>query len=134
MTTITIPSDLRQTLEAKVLAMAETMVRGDGLGEAQFYADNALLTDLKEFHVEGREAIDQYWTGLPTFSQWQLTVLETGGDADTPHQRLHSLAHIQMEDQEYIDEGYSFVVWKKQPDGDYRIHVNVYSAIRFEAQ
>ena len=133
MTTITVPSEIRQTPEAKVLAMTETMVRGDTLGVAQFYADNALLTDLKEFRFEGREAIDQRWTRLPTYSHWQLTVLETGGDADTPHQRPHSVARMGVKGQEYIDEGYCFVVWKKQPDGDYRIHVDVYSPIKFEA-
>ena len=129
-----VPLEVRQMIEAHLLAMTQTLLRGDHLGVARFYADNALLTDLKSSRVEGREAIDQHWIQLPTYKEWTLRVLETGGDAETPHQRLLSVARLEIEGQEYVDEGYCFVVWRQQPDGAYRIHVDIYCPIRFEAQ
>jgi len=114
--------------------MTQSMLRGDQLGVARFYADNAVLTDLRKFRVEGREAIYQHWTQLPAYKAWTLTILETGGDAETPHQRLLSVARMGIKGRGYIDEGYCFVVWKQQPDGAYKIHVDVYCPIKFEAQ
>jgi len=134
MSTVTVPAEVCRTLEACLLVMTETMVRGDQLGVARFYADNALLTDLRKFRVEGRAAIDRHWAQLPVYKDWQLKVLETGGDADTPHQRLLSTARMDIKGKEYVDEGYCFVVWKKQPDGVYKIHADIYSPIKFEPQ
>lgn len=122
----TLPSDVLQTLQSRLQAMTEAMLRGDKLGVAHCYSDNALLTDLHEFRAEGRAAIDDHWTHLPTYKTWQLLILETGGDTETPYQRLHSIARLDFKGKEYTDEGYCFVVWKKQPDGDYRIYVDVY--------
>jgi len=113
--------------------MTESMLRGDQLGVARVYADNALLTDLRKFRVEGRAAIDRHWTQLPVYKAWTLTVLETGGDADMPYQRLLSVARMGIKGKAYLDEGYCLVVWKRQPDGAYKIHVDVYSPIKFEA-
>ena len=129
-----IPSEVLQHLNAKLHAMTESMLAGNKLAVARFYSDNALLTDLKDFRVEGREAIDRHWTQLPTYRSWQLNILETGGDVETPFQRLHSLARMEIKGQEYIDEGYCFVVWKHQANGDYQIHADIYHPLKFEVQ
>ena len=134
MSKASIPSEVVQKLETQIRAMTEAMVRGDAPGVARFYADNGLLTDLKEFRVEGREALDQHWASLPPYQEWQLLILETGGDSDAPHQRLHSIARMNIKGKDYVDEGYCFVVWKKQSNGDYRIHVDIYHPLKFEAQ
>ena len=130
----TLPPDVLLRLEAKLKSMTENMVLGNKLGVSRVYADNALLTNLKESRVEGREAIDRHWAELPPYQTWQLNVLETGGDIDTPHQRLHSLARFDFKGKVYIDEGYCFVIWKKQTDGDYLIYVDIYHPLRFGAE
>ena len=131
MNRLRISPDVLQHLEGKLQAMTQTMVSGNPATVAHTYADNALLTDLKDFRVEGREAIDQHWAKLPRYLDWQLRLLETGGDAEAPHQRLHSVAHMSLKGQVYLDEGYCFVVWKRQADGDYRIHVDIYHPLKF---
>ena len=127
-----IPPALLQYLSLRIQTMTNAMVSGDPQGVPHVYADHALLTDLKDFHVEGRAAINQHWQNLPRYQTWQLHVLESGGDSETPYQRLHSLAHMEIKGQGYVDEGYCFVVWKKQADGEYRIYPDVYHPIRFE--
>ena len=130
----TIPPAIFQLLETKLEMMVANMISGNRLAVARMYSDDALLTDLKSFRVEGRQAIDRHWIKLPIFKEWQLQVLETGGDEDIPHQRLYSLARMELEGKEFVDEGYCFVLWKKQANGDYQIHVDIYQLLKFEAQ
>jgi ketosteroid isomerase-like protein len=101
--------------------MTQAMVSGDLLRFAQFYTDQALLTDLKEFRVEGRAAIDQLWIRRSPYKNWLLDVMEIGGDADTPYQRLYCIVRLEVRGKQYMDEGYFFVVWQKQTNGEYRI-------------
>ena len=98
-----IPSALLQYLSLRIQAMTDAMVKGNPQSVAHVYADDALLTDLKDFRVEGRTAIDQHWQNLPRYQTWQLHVLESSGNAETPRQRLHSLAHMQIKGQIYVD-------------------------------
>ena len=127
-----VPSDILARLDNKLQAMTQAMVNGNPLVVAQTYTDNALLTDLKDSRVEGREAIDHHWTKLARYLEWQLRPLETGGDVETPHQRLHSLARMMFKGRIYVDEGYCFVIWKRQADGDYQIYVDIYHPLKFE--
>jgi len=124
------PNILRQ-LENKLHAMTQAMVSGKPAEVSHIYADNALLTDLKDSRVEGREAIDQHWAKLTPYLDWKLQPLETGGDAAMPYQRLHSIAHFTLKGQVYLDEGYCFVIWRRQSEGDYRIQVDIYYPLKF---
>ena len=134
MSSTKILSEVFQHLDAKLRAMTESMLAGNKLAVARFYSDNALLTDLKDIRIEGREAIDRHWIQLPTFQTWQLNVLETAGDVEAPLQRLHSLAYMEIKGQKYIDEGYCFLVWRHQSNGDYQIHADIYHPLKFEIQ
>jgi len=122
-------AELAEMLESLTKAMTEALKRGDKLGVARFYADNALLTDLNTFGRQGRAAIDAHWISLPPCKDWRLEVLEIGGDSETPYQRLKSTLVLEMGGKEIHDVGYCFVVWKRQPDGVYRIYVDVYRPI-----
>jgi ketosteroid isomerase-like protein len=126
-----VPPDVLHHLEDKLRAMTQAMLSGNRVEVAHTYADNALLTDLKDFRVEGREAIDQHWAELSPSIDWQLRPLETGGDVEMPHQRLHSVARMVFKGQVTVDERYCFVVWKRQADSDYRIHVDIYHPLKF---
>lgn len=128
----TLTEEIRDHLAARVRQMTATMEAGDPLGVARFYADNALLTDLKDFRVAGRAAIDEHWTRLPAYTRWRLDVIEVGGDAETPYQRLHSLAEMNLKGKPYVDDGVCFVVWKRQPDGEYRIYLDIYRSVSFQ--
>lgn len=126
-------SDVLQVLEAKIRDFAECGIKGDKIGLARFYADDALITDLQDMWIKGRKAIDRYWMDMPPFQEWQLTILDTGGDAQTPYQRISSTAWLEIDGQHCVDMGHSLLIWKKQPDGDYRIYLDIYRLSKFEA-
>ena len=52
--------EIRQKLETKLQIMTQAMVSGDAATVASIYADDAVLTNLKDSRVEGREAIDRH--------------------------------------------------------------------------
>ena len=130
MTTPMIPPELADMLSARLCAMTSALQRGDGLGVARVYADDALLTDLRDSRVQGRAALDAHWSSLPPCRSWQLDVLEVGGDPSLPYQRLRSTLILEHNGKEIHDVGICFVIWKRQADGDYRIYVDIYQPAR----
>jgi ketosteroid isomerase-like protein len=126
MTTVPTPTDVAQILLAHLHAMTTALQRGDGLSVARRYADDALLTDLHTFRVQGRAALDAHWTSLLPCVSWHLAVLEVGGDPSLPYQRLASTLVLAHNDKEILDTGTCFVIWKRQDDDDYRIYIDIY--------
>jgi ketosteroid isomerase-like protein len=119
-------TDLIRLLATHLQAMTIALQDGDGLGVARVYADDALLTDLRDFRVQGRAALDAHWSSLPRCRSWRLDVLDIGGDPAMPYQRLHSTLVLEHQGQELRDVGTCFLIWKRQADGDYRIYVDIY--------
>jgi ketosteroid isomerase-like protein len=119
-------ADVAHILVAHLGEMTMALQRGDGLSVARRYADDALLTDLHTFHVQGRAALDAHWMSLLPCVAWQLAVLEVGGDPSMPYQRLHSTLVLAHDGKEIHDVGTCLVIWKRQDDGDYRIYIDIY--------
>jgi ketosteroid isomerase-like protein len=126
MTAATIPIDLTGILAARLQLMTHALEQGDGLGVARVYADDALLTDLRDFRVQGRAALDAHWARLAPCASWRLEVLDSGGDPAMPYQRLRSTLIFERNQERIHDVGTCFVIWKRQADGDYRIYVDIY--------
>jgi ketosteroid isomerase-like protein len=127
----TAPAETLLKLEAKVRAMTEAS--NDRIGIAHFYADDAIITDMKKLWIRGREAIEQYWCDMPAFQEWQLQVLETGGDAETPYQRLRSIAWMEIDGIQHVEMGHCLIVWKRQTNGDYLIYMDMYNQLICDA-
>jgi ketosteroid isomerase-like protein len=126
MTTLPLPTDVAHILIAHLHAMTTALQRGDGLSVARRYTDDALLTDLHTFRVQGRAALDAHWMSLPPCMSWQLAVLEVGGDPSMPYQRLHSTLVLAHHGKEVHDVGTCLVIWKRQDDANYRIYIDIY--------
>jgi ketosteroid isomerase-like protein len=131
MTVSTLPADTLLKLEAKVRAMAEA--GNDKVGIAHFYTDDAIITDINKLWIRGREAIEQYWEDMPPFREWRLQILETGGDAKTPCQRLRSIAWMEIDGVPYVELGHCLIVWKRQANGDYLICMDIYNQLACDA-
>ena len=126
MSTATMSNELADRLATQLSVMTSALQRGDGLSVAQVYADDALLTDLQGFRVQGRAALDAHWISLSPCRSWQLDILEAGGDPSMPYQRLRSTLILELNGRVIQDIGTCFVVWKRQANGDYRIYVDIY--------
>lgn len=101
---------------------------GDMLGVAAMYTDDALLLGPGATRVEGRDAVDAYWTRIAEPVDWTLEVFEVRGGRGIAHQLGRSTLVVGMPDS---DETRTSIVdfalvWTRTGDGDWRIAVDAY--------
>lgn len=119
----------RATFDAIVAAnreLMDRMNRGDRAGVARMYADDAVLLGPNNYRVEGRAAIDEYWTRDKATARWKLEVLSVECPADMPVQRGRSILETQRDGVWKSSDVQFLVIWRRQPDGGYRVAVDAY--------
>jgi ketosteroid isomerase-like protein len=120
---------IRRELAAINAAMAATFNRGDYLGAAHFYADDAQIIAAGAPRVTGRAAIDRYWTSIPAGSTWRLDVLDAGGGRNSPWQLGRSTLVMpgRSGGGVTITSVVDFLgVWKRQADGTLKLYIDMY--------
>jgi ketosteroid isomerase-like protein len=120
---------IRRELEAVNAAMAATFNRGDYLGAARFYSDDAQIIGAGDVRVTGRAVIDRYWTSIPAGATWKLEVLDAGGSTVSVWQLGRSTlvtpsrATGGAADTSVVD----FVaIWRRQPDRSLKLYIDMY--------
>ena len=117
----------RSKIEALNRDMESALRKGDLLAVARFYSDDAILLGPRGQRIEGRDAIDRYWTGLRGPKDWKLTIDKLGGDPQTVYQIGRSRLVTEDGGRETVSEVEFVVVWRRQESGDtYRIEVDSY--------
>ncbi|HEX8000392.1 MAG TPA: DUF4440 domain-containing protein [Pyrinomonadaceae bacterium] len=121
------PADVQEKIVAANRQMVEAFKRGDLRGVAAFYADDATIFSYRGKKIQGRAAIDQYWTSIRDAKDWKLEVVELGGDKESVWQIGKSTLTTTRNgaDQTYACD--FVVLWKRQSDGAYRIYVDIYN-------
>lgn len=116
----------REIIEAN-RRMVETMKRGDLLGVARFYADDATILFHRGRKIQGRQAIDAYWTSIKGAKDWKLDVIEVGGSWDGVYQIGKSSFTSEVDGKESNYTCDFLIIWKRQKDGAYKIYVDSYN-------
>lgn len=118
---------MRAQVEALNGALMTRYRKGDMLGVAALYADDAILLGPDGYRVEGREAIDAYWQRISQPVDWKLEVTSVEGGRGLLHQRGVSHLSYRRDTGEVHTSVVQFVVvWTRQSDGAYRIAVDAY--------
>lgn len=118
---------IRREIEETNRRMVETLRKGDLLGVAAFYADDATMFYPRGKKIHGRKAIDDYWTGIKGAKDWVLEVVEVGGDKETVYQIGKSTFTSVSNGQESVYACDFLVIWKRQKNGQYKIYVDIYN-------
>jgi ketosteroid isomerase-like protein len=118
-------AQLRKEIEDANRKLIETFKRGDYLGIARLYTDDATI-QYPGGKVRGREAIDKYWTSITGGKDWKLEVIEVGGDRETPYQLGRSAFTAVVDGKETTNVVDFVVIWKRQKDGQYKIYLDFY--------
>ena len=110
----------------------ETFNRGDLLGTARIYADDATIyfpnwATRQAGRIRGREAIDKYWLAIKNPKQWKLEIVEVGGTKDAIWEIGKSTLTEEVDGKDATYVGDFIVIWKRQRDGSYRIHADIYN-------
>ncbi len=112
-------------IEVALRGMEEAFKRNDMVGVARFYADDGTMFYPKGQKAHGRAAIDAYWTKIKQPKDWKLQVVEFGGDEETIYQVGKSTLTSGAGSKQGTNVCDFVLIWKKQPDGAYRIHVDI---------
>ena len=112
----------RAEIERLNREMTAALERGDGLAVAAVYADDARIVGPKRQAVEGREAIDRYWTRTKN-AKWTLEVREVGGSNDDAYEA--GVSTLTTERGTYTCD--FVLIWKRDAAGKLRIHLDLYN-------
>lgn len=122
------PVALRSDIES-VAADWEAAVRaGDAAAVAALYsADATLLPDGAE-PLSGSEAIQQFWAGfiaeIPAGATLNLETVEVHGSGNLAYEIGRFTLNAAGET---IDSGKYLVVWQREPDGTWKLHVDTWN-------
>lgn len=122
-----VPDSTREQIEALNRQMMQTFKRGDMLGVARFYADDATIFSYRGQKIQGRQAVDRYWAGIKNGKDWKLEVVEVGGQGVAIYQIGKSSLTTVRDGKESTYVCDFVVIWKRQPDGAYKIYVDIYN-------
>ena len=107
--------------------MVEAMKRGDLLGVARFYADDATIIFHRGQKLHGRKAVDAYWTSIKGAKDWKLDVIEVGGSRNEVYQIGKSSFTSETNGKEGNYTCDYVAIWKRQKDGTLKIYVDIYN-------
>lgn len=118
---------IRQEIERLNRSMMDAWKRNDALAIAAHYSDDARIIGPDGRAVEGRDAVNRYWTGFPTQGRtWTLDVIEAGGTRDLAYQYGRSAIVGPQRSQTVNFVG----VWKRQPNGELKLAIDYWAPAR----
>lgn len=118
---------LRREISEANRQMVEKMKRGDLLGVARFYADDAMILFHRGQKIQGRQAVDAYWTSIKGAKDWKLDVIDVGGSRDEAYQIGKSSFTSETDGKENNYTCDFLVIWKRQKDGALKIYADSYN-------
>lgn len=119
--------ELRAEIEGVCAEWRKAMLEERDLKKvASFYADNGILVTDRGLYVSGREAIDNYWAGVPEAVSWELTTYFVDGRKGLIVQRGRSELVMKINDQERTSTVEFTHLWQRQKDGKLKIVVDGY--------
>ena len=101
--------------------------KGDMLAVARGYADDATIYFPRGKKVHGRKAIDRYWQGVKGAKDWKLETIEVGGTRDAIYEVGKSSLTTMVDGKANTYVCDYVVIWKRQPDGTYRTHTDLFN-------
>jgi ketosteroid isomerase-like protein len=118
---------VRQAIEANNAKFSAAAVQGDSVALAGMYADDAVLMIANMPAARGREAIARAFGGMVSAMKLSALKLDTqdvivAGDYAVETGALDMTSQAKAKGAKPVHEvGKYLVVWKKQPDGSYKI-------------
>jgi ketosteroid isomerase-like protein len=118
---------LRQIVEDCNRRSIEAFKKGDMLAVARLYADDGTIYFPRDKKVAGRKAIDGLWTSIKGPKDWKLETLEVGGTKEAIYEVGKSSLTTELDGKESTYTCDYVVIWKRQKDGSYRAHTDIYN-------
>ncbi len=121
---------VRQAIEEANLKFGEAVRMGDASALAALYTEDARLLPPNSEMIGGRQGIEAFWGGglQMGIKDAVLTTVDVLGIGDMVCEIGQYDLTIQPEGQEAMkDNGKYLVVWKKDSDGAWKLHVDIWN-------
>ncbi len=122
---------VRNAIEEGSAKWTEAYNRGDAAGVAALYTEDAKAMPPNGEMVNGRRGIQDLWNGLMQMGvkDVKLNTVDVGGSGNTAYEIGNYSLTIQPEGQAAMtDSGKYVVVWKRQADGTWKLHVDIWNS------
>ncbi len=125
--------EVRAAIAATVEKDMEDFNRGDAGAAAATYTDDAILMPPNQSPIEGKQAIGKGLAELSSqlqLSNLQLSISEVDVQGDTAIVRGTYSSNITVPgmDAPMEDRGKTLSVWKKQADGSWKLHRDIWNS------
>jgi len=120
-------TQVRRHIEQLNQEMDACLMRGDLMGYAAFYSDEATIIGFDKRKIQGRAAIDRFCLEMTGVKEAKAVVLDVGMSGDLIYQVATSFARWErngVEGSYFCDCIY---VWRKEADDTYRIFLDAYN-------
>lgn len=125
--------EVRAAIAATDKKFMEDFNRGDAVAAAAAYTDDAIVMPPNEPPTEGKQAIEKSLAELISklqLSNLQLSISEVDVQGDTAIVRGTYSSNITVPgmDVPMEDRGKTLTVWKKQADGSWKLHRDIWNS------
>jgi uncharacterized protein (TIGR02246 family) len=124
------PDPARAYIEKQATAFSEAFAKGDFKTLANMYTEDAILMPPDGEMVKGRPAIEAFWKGAQQsgLTGAQLTVVEVTSSGDQATEVGTAVLTLKPANQpEAKQNGKYLVMWKRQPDGTWKLHRDIWN-------
>jgi len=120
-------TNVRHHIEILNQEMDACLLRGDLLGYAAFYSDEATIIGYEKRKIQGREAINQFCLEMTGIKEAKAVVLDVGMSGDFIYQVATSFAKWERNGEEGSYSCDCMYLWRKEANNTYRIFLDAYN-------
>ncbi len=122
---------VRGAIEAAYDQFKTAFNNGNAAGVAALYTENATLMPPNSETIHGKQGIQEYWNaGIEMgLKDLKLTIMDVKVSGDTAYESGKYTIKVPVEGQKDItDSGKYLVVWKRQDDGAWKMHSDIWNS------
>ena len=123
-------SAARKAIEMQWAVFTAAFSKADAAGVADLYTEDATLLPPNGDSIKGKRGIEEFWKGGfgMGLKDVTLTTVDVGGSGDTAYEVGKYELKIQPAGQDAMsDAGKYLVIWKRQADGTWKVHVDIWN-------
>jgi uncharacterized protein (TIGR02246 family) len=125
-------AQVRKAIEEGNVKFGEAVRQGAGVAIAALYTEDATLLPPDSEMIKGKTAIEAFWKGglQMGIKDAVLTTVDVSGSGDIAYEIGRYVLKIQPAGAEPLEQkGKYVVVWKKTPEGAWKLHVDIWNSI-----
>jgi len=126
-----VEEQVRRTVEDTNRIFGDSVRRGDAAAVSALYTEDAILLPPNSDMIKGRSSTHGFWNGAINMGVKDavLTTVELIDLGDMVHEVGNYALKIQPEGQAASeDKGKYVVLWKKMPDGSFKLHRDIWNS------